>query len=310
MLLYFWFRDLNEEIPIYLGSCFQAGKVIIFHSKHLNYEKSISSTIILKAMDQMIRNPHLTPSLQIQQSGQAESFVFWKRRMFQLVRRRRRRMGWDGNRQAVQNMLDAIFGVQLSGHLRFSHEWRCVRCYSEDHYTQLLWSRASFHQTVDCRAQHSPLPTDLNLAASLCRFSKRDIVALMSAGWQVSNQDWKCRSAKYGRVWGSSSSDHFPRTCEPVGLIRSRPSGPFTGQPPDWGGLLMDPFLHFMDARSMILIKIIGSYRLLYTAQTVPTHPESFNIDCFENGNQTYVKVNQNQRLLLFLCRNTAAVVL
>ena len=27
-------------------------------------------------MDQMIRNPHLTPSLQIQQSGQAESFVF------------------------------------------------------------------------------------------------------------------------------------------------------------------------------------------------------------------------------------------
>ena len=125
-------------------------------------------------MDQMIRNPHLTPSLQIQQSGQAESFVFWKRRMFQLVRRRRRRrMGWDGNRQAVQNMLDAIFGVQLSGHLRFSHEWRCVRCYSEDHYTQLLWSRASFHQTVDCRAQHSPLPTDLNLAASLCRFSKR-----------------------------------------------------------------------------------------------------------------------------------------
>ena len=43
--------------------------------------------------------------------------------MFQLVRRRRRRrMGWDGNRQAVQNMLDAIFGVQLSGHLRFSHE--------------------------------------------------------------------------------------------------------------------------------------------------------------------------------------------
>ena len=74
-------------------------------------------------MDQMIRNPHLTPSLQIQQSGQAESFVFWKRRMFQLVRRRRRRrMGWDGNRQAVQNMLDAIFGVQLSGHLRFSHE--------------------------------------------------------------------------------------------------------------------------------------------------------------------------------------------
>ena len=71
----------------------------------------------------------------------------------------------------------------------------------------------------------------------------------------------------------------------------------------------MDPFLHFMDARSMILIKIIGSYLLLYTAQTVPTHPESFNIDCFENGNQTYVKVNQNQRLLLFLCRNTAAVV-
>ena len=114
-----------------------------------------------------------------------------------------------GNRQTVQNMLDAIFGVQLSGHLRFSHEWRCVRCYSEDHYTQLLWSRASFHQTVDCRAQHSPLPTDLNLAASLCRFSKRDIVALMSAGWQVSNQDWKCRSAKYGRVWGSSSSDHL-----------------------------------------------------------------------------------------------------
>ena len=51
-----------------------------------------------------------------------------------------------GNRQTVQNMLDAIFGVQLSGHLRFSHEWRCVRCYSEDHYTrhtpplQMLWS--------------------------------------------------------------------------------------------------------------------------------------------------------------------------
>ena len=64
----------------------------------------------------------------------------------------------------------------------------------------------------------------------------------------------------------------------------------------------MDPFLHFMDARSVILIKIIGSYLLLYTAQTVPTHPESFNIDCFENGNQTCV-------LLLFLCRNTAAVV-
>ena len=65
----------------------------------------------------------------------------------------------------------------------------------------------------------------------------------------------------------------------------------------------MDPFLHFMDARSLILIKIIGSYLLLYTAQTVPTHPESFNIDCFENGNQTCVL------LLLFLCRNTAAVV-
>ena len=28
-------------------------------------------------MDQMIRNPHLTPSLQIQQSGQAESIVFF-----------------------------------------------------------------------------------------------------------------------------------------------------------------------------------------------------------------------------------------
>ena len=28
-LLYFWFRDLNEEIPIYPGSRFQAGKVII-----------------------------------------------------------------------------------------------------------------------------------------------------------------------------------------------------------------------------------------------------------------------------------------
>ena len=32
------------------------------------------------------------------------------------------RGGWGGNRQTVQNMLDAIFGVQLSGHLRFSHE--------------------------------------------------------------------------------------------------------------------------------------------------------------------------------------------
>ena len=67
----------------------------------------------------------------------------------------------------------------------------------------------------------------------------------------------------------------------------------------------MDPFLHFMDARSVILIKIIGSYLLLYTAQTVPTHPESFNIDCFENGNQTCVLL-----LLLFLCSNTTAVVL
>ena len=45
-------------------------------------------------------------------------------------------LGWGGNRETVQNMLDAIFGVQLSGHLRFSHEWRCVRCYSEDHYTR------------------------------------------------------------------------------------------------------------------------------------------------------------------------------
>ena len=27
-----------------------------------------------------------------------------------------------GKRETVQNMLDAIFGAQLSGHLRFSHE--------------------------------------------------------------------------------------------------------------------------------------------------------------------------------------------
>ena len=33
----------------------------------------------------------------------------------------------------------------------------------------------------------------------------------------------------------------------------------------------------------LILIKIIRSYLVLYIAQTVPTHPESFHIDRFEN---------------------------
>ena len=43
-----------------------------------------------------------------------------------------------------------------------------------------------------------------------------------------------------------------------------------------------------MDAWSLISIKIIRFYLVLYIAQTVPTHPESFQTDRFRN--RRYVK--------------------
>ena len=81
----------------------------------------------------------------------------------------------------------------------------------------------------------------------------------------------------------------FPSPAS-LDLIRSLlwPSGPFKGLTSHQPGLLMEPFLHFMDAWSLISIKIIRFYLVLYIAQTVPTHPESFQTDRFRN--RRYVK--------------------
>ena len=126
-----------------------------------------------------------------------------------------------GNRQTVQNMLDAIFGVQLSGHLRFSHEWRCVRCYSEDHYTR---HTPPLHLALILLASsHSRLTW--TWSAFLCRFPKNSVTMMSVVGWQVSNQDWKCGLPNMDEF---GAADHFPRDS-PVELIRRRPSGPFTG---------------------------------------------------------------------------------
>ena len=100
----------------------------------------------------------------------------------------------------------------------------------------------------------------------------------------VARQIWTSLGASVGCYWPFSPS---PASLD---LIRSLlwPSGPFKGLTSHQPGLLMEPFLHFMDAWSLISIKIIRFYLVLYIAQTVPTHPESFQTDRFRN--RRYVK--------------------
>ena len=126
-------------------------------------------------------------------------------------------------------------------------------------------------------------------SALLCRFST-GIVMMRSVGRSlteiesVARQIWTSLGASGGCCWPFSPS---PASLD---LIRSLlwPSGPFKGLTSHQPGLLMEPFLHFMDAWSLISIKIIRFYLVLYIAQTVPTHPESFQTD--RSRNRRYVK--------------------
>ena len=171
---------------------------------------------------------------------------------------------------------------QLSGHLRFSHEWRFVRCYSQDHYNHNHNLQLSIDSSIKQRAQSA------QTSALLCRFST-GIVMMRSVGRSlteiesVARQIWTSLGASGGCSWPFSPPQPLWTWSEAC-----LPSGPFKGLTSHQPGLLMEPFLHFMDAWSLISIKIIRFYLVLYIAQTVPTHPESFQTD--RSRNRRYVK--------------------
>ena len=177
-----------------------------------------------------------------------------------------------GGVATVQNMLDAIFGVQLSGHLRFSHEWRCAGCYSEDHYTQhtpplhlLLWSFACSHSRV-YRDHIWYCDDDVWLLVG--RFlTKIESVACQiwpSLGQLTIFPCFTCWVDQEQAIRTFYGSDQPPA------------ARPVNGTFPSFYGRSIP----------LILIKIIRSYLVLYIAQTVPTHPESFHIDRFEIEDQ------------------------
>ena len=191
-----------------------------------------------------------------------------------------------GNKETVQNMPDAIFGLAAI---------RSSQILARMKVCALLFTRSlqpqpqppTLHRLL-YQAKGSVWPA-AQTSALLCRFST-GIVMMRSVGRSlteiesVARQIWTSLGASGGCCWPFSPS---PASLD---LIRSLlwPSGPFKGLTSHQPGLLMEPFLHFMDAWSLISIKIIRFYLVLYIAQTVPTHPESFQTD--RSRNRRYVK--------------------
>ena len=198
------------------------------------------------------------------------------------------RMRWllRGNKETVQNMPDAIFGLAAIRSSQILARMKvCVLLFTRSLQPQP--QPPTLHRLL-YQAKGSVWPA-AQTSALLCRFST-GIVMMRSVGRSlteiesVARQIWTSLGASGGCYWPFSPS---PASLD---LIRSLlwPSGPFKGLTSHQPGLLMEPFLHFMDAWSLISIKIIRFYLVLYIAQTVPTHPESFQTDRFRN--RRYVK--------------------